>query len=176
MRNSIIVVIIAVVLSVGGSYFWYSKQKLSRLAYVRSQVVLDKYKGMEEAKARYQKKIDEWQANYDSLELNYNMMLQDYDNPQFVGNRKELEIKLARQQQIVKNYADDLEIKAGQENEKLTQGVLNQINEYIKQYAISKEYDLVLGVTLSGNILYGSEAMDITDEIVQGINLEYSGK
>jgi len=133
---------------------------------------------MDDAKVIYQKKVDRWQASYDSLELGYNKSLQDYNGKHAVlaGEKKLMEEGLMNQGKVLEQYSKSIEQKAVEENEKLTQGVLNQINTFIKSYAEKNDYDIVLGLTRSGNILYGSEATDITQEIISGANQEYKGR
>ena len=55
----------------------------------------------------------------------------------------------------------------------LLQGALNQINEFVAQYAEANSYDVVLGTTAGGNVLYGAEYVDITDEVIEGLNASY---
>ena len=159
-------------------FLWIQQKRVNRIAFIRSAVVLDKYKAMDEAKDLYQKKVEQWKVNYDSLEFNYNKSLQKF-NASSGLSKKEMDNyseNLKRQEDIAEKYAKTIEEKANQENEKLTQGVLNQVNDFVKSYAKQNGYDIVLGVTLSGNILYGSDAMDITDKIIDGLNKEFAGK
>lgn len=59
---------------------------------------------------------------------------------------------------------------------KYTRGVLNQLNETIRIYAEEHDLDLVLGVTDDGSILYGSKALDITDDLIKLLNSTYGSK
>src|SRR5258705_13840383 len=58
-------------------FFGIRQKKMSRVAFVRSAVVLEKYSGMDEAKGIYQKKIDQWNIHFDSLEFNYKKTAQE---------------------------------------------------------------------------------------------------
>ena len=71
------------------------------------------------------------------------------------------------------NYKARVEEQAAAKNEEIMQGVLNQINEYIAQYAEAEGYDIVLGTTTSGNILHSVDRCDITDNIIAGLNEQY---
>jgi outer membrane protein len=160
-------------------FFYFEYQKKNSVAYVKSQIVLEKYKGMEEARVVFENKVGKWKSNIDSLEFIYNNSLQKYsaESSKIESSKKaEVENQIKKQAVIAEQYAKSMEAKAQEENEKLTQGVLNQVNDFIKKYAEKNGYDIVLGVTLSGNILYGSDAIDITDEVLEGLNTEYEGK
>ena len=163
-------------LSVAVSYTIYNSGNSSSVVFVRSQVVLDKYMGMKEATQIYQKKLDAWQANIDSLEFNYNSSVQEY-------KRKLEEISESELSELEENirykgiqldkYSKAIEEKAAAEKEKMLQGVLNKINAYIKGYGEENDCDIIIGVTLSGNILYGADKKDVTEEIITGLNKEY---
>ena len=59
-----------------------------------------------------------------------------------------------------------------QESEKMTKAVYAFIREY---NAANQQFDLILSRSFSSSpILYGNEGMDITDEIVKGLNEEYA--
>ena len=166
-------------LSVGVLFVFYNNKNNSNVAFVRSQIVLEKYIGMREAKQVYQKKVDVWQSNIDSLEFNYNRSVQNYNRKLEELSESEqarLEESLRNERIQLDRYSKAIEQKATDENEKMLQGVLNQVNAYIKRYGEENDYDIILGVTLSGNILYGVDKKDITEEIITGLNKEYKGK
>jgi outer membrane protein len=63
--------------------------------------------------------------------------------------------------------------QAQSEEAKLAEGVLNQINGFVETYARDRGYTLVLGTTQTGSLLYASDAVDITEEVLQGLNQAY---
>lgn len=57
------------------------------------------------------------------------------------------------------------------ESKKMTDAIYNFIREYNLQ---NQQFDLILARSYTSSpILYGNEGMDITDEIVKGLNEEY---
>lgn len=179
MLNKIILIILFASLVTSNVLLWKKISQKNTVAFVRSQIVLEKYNGMKEASAVFEKKSESWKTNYDSLEYSYNKAIQEYNAGSIKMSSKEktaLEKSIKAQEEVLSSYSKTLEAKSKEENEKLVQGVLNQVNEYIKTYAKKNEFDIVLGVTLNGNILYGADAIDITDKIIEGLNKEHSGK
>lgn len=162
-------------LSALGLSIWNS-YRMPRLAYVRSQKVVEGFIGMREAQNIYQQKVTNWQQGIDTLNNSFNVSFASYKEnyPKLsASERKSREEQLEQQRSKVLQYKESLEQKAKEENENLTQGALNQINAYIERYAKEKDYQMVLGVTLSGNILYAEEAIDISEEVLKGLNEEY---
>ncbi|HSZ71426.1 MAG TPA: OmpH family outer membrane protein [Cytophagaceae bacterium] len=168
------VVVLSVLISFG-----VSRWLTPKVVYVRVAEVVNKYEGMLEAKNSYKQKMANWQANVDTLELDYQKMVSKYQlesASMSAGQKKEREESLRTQRQNVQNYITTLEKKAQEEDEKMTKAVINQINASIEEYAKSKGYDYVLGTTNEGNILYGVKSNDITDETLVYLNNQYKQK
>ena len=53
--------------------------------------------------------------------------------------------------------------------------VTQSITEYIQEYNVNAKYDFIL-TKMGGNMLYSNEALDITKEVVKGLNEKYSSK
>ncbi|MBO2009606.1 OmpH family outer membrane protein [Hymenobacter negativus] len=79
----------------------------------------------------------------------------------------------ARKEQQLLRYRDAVQQQAQQENQRVTQAVLNEINAYIKQYGKEKGYTFILGATDSGNIVYAAEGTDVSEEVLKELNAQY---
>ncbi|MBI4646903.1 MAG: OmpH family outer membrane protein [Bacteroidia bacterium] len=82
---------------------------------------------------------------------------------------------LTDQKNDIIKYTQTINNNAKEEENKMLEGVLNQINSFSEEYGKTNGYDLVFGTTLSGSILYGCPARDITDEILEALNNRYKG-
>jgi len=51
-----------------------------------------------------------------------------------------------------------------------------QLNQYVRDYAESQNYDLVLSADGSGILMYGERKIELTDNIVAYINKRYMGE
>jgi len=154
----------------------YNSFNTPKIAYVRSQELIYGYLGMKEAQSEYQEKTQAWQANVDTLELDYQRAVNKYN--QDIGSLTESETLerqaiLKAQQSNLIGYADAVDKKAKEEDEQMTQGSLNQINSFIEQYGEDQGYDAIFGTTVAGNLLYGKDAIDITDQVLDAMNKNY---
>lgn len=145
-----------------GAYHHFTRP---RLAYVRSEVLVNEYAGMKEAQRAYKEKEQQWQANLDTLQA-------DYQRKQTAGNTPPA--VLQQMEQNARQYAQAITQMAEEEDTRMTQAVLEQINSFVQQYGKDHGYDLILGTTASGNILYGRETMDITGELLEDLNRHYN--
>ena len=176
MNKNVGIVLIASGFVVVIALLLWIKFTTPRIAYVRSGKIVEGYFGMKESRKQFENRVVEWQSNIDTLTNNFQKNLNTYNHE--VTKLSETEKKrrenlLEMEQAKVEQYQQAIEKKAEDEEKKMLQGALNQINSYIEDYAASHGYDMVFGVTLSGNILYGKESIDITEEILNGINKAY---
>lgn len=147
-----------------------------RIAFVRSQDLVYGYTGMREAHQKYLEAIRPWQTTLDSLQAQYDLAAADY-RAAYAGlsssERADRESGLRIQEERIAQVTAATLARKKDQDEKITQGVLNQINSFVLDYGNRHNYDLVLGTTSAGNILYGAEARDITPVVLDELNRAY---
>ena len=84
--------------------------------------------------------------------------------------------KLMQQQNEYQQYVARKQQEMNEEQTVMLNQIMNAIAEYVKEYNAEKQYALIL--TTSGDILpapvvTGAPALDITDEILAGLNAAY---
>lgn len=150
-----------------------------RIAFVRSDELVYGYTGMKEAHENFQKKVQQWQANQKILEDDYQIAVTKYkkaENALSVNEKRSEEARITGMQQNIEQYSNNIANLMKEEDTKMTQSVLNQINSFIQDFAIKNGYDMVMGTTNSGNLLYGGKKFDITDQVLKELNGYYSGQ
>ncbi len=170
----LITIIVLILFNLGlGIYNTMSKK---RIAYVRSGLVLEKFEGMIEARKLFDQKLSKWQSEYDTLVSLYNNKMELYQikEKSLSANQKaEFALEIKKLEENINKYQENAEKNSATEKDKLSLGAVNQINDYIKEYAEKHNLSIVLGVTNTGNILYGEDAVDITEDIIKGLNKNY---
>lgn len=147
-----------------------------KIAYVNTNIILDKYIGLIEVRNILQQKTTTYNKEIDSLQKSYTIIynqLVNNHNKNNDENNKLLEKELTYRRNEIIRLQEDKENSINKENEIMIQGALNQINSFIHQYAEKKGIDIVLGGNQSGNILYGNDKYDITNEVLEGLNNSY---
>ena len=84
--------------------------------------------------------------------------------------------KLQQQQNEYQEYVVRKQQEMQEEQQVMLNQIMNAISEFVQAYNVEKQYALIL--TTSGDILpapvvTGSASLDITDEILAGLNAEY---
>lgn len=154
----------------------YLHLHMPRVAYIRSGTILEQYAGVKEARLRYQQKTEDWKNQSDTLrqlwQSSYASMEKNYVHLTTHERTRQTQ-ELEQQQADILRFEEATAAKAKQEEEKLMQGVFQQINSFVEKYAKEQGYTVVLGTTQSGSLLYASEGVDITDEVIKKLNESY---
>ncbi|CAM1370154.1 OmpH family outer membrane protein [Tenacibaculum sp. KUL152] len=167
---------LAVVISMVTLFY---SQSSSELVYVDVNKLIDGYKRTKVVRAEFEKKAKILKSNVDSLVTDWQKELKLYEKERANFTKKELELKqqlLANKQQQINNYQQSIQRKIQESDKKATQTVVNDINDYIKEFGAEKGYQIIFGASGGGNIMYASKGADLTEEVLKGLNAEFSGK
>lgn len=86
---------------------------------------------------------------------------------------QQMEQQLIAEQQRLIQLKDNLSLELMEEEQVMNRQVLYSILEYLKEYNEKYNYQYILSNTLGGALLYASEAFDITDDVLVGLNEKY---
>jgi outer membrane protein len=174
-KNYSVLILVLISMLLSATVFFGNLMR-KKIVYVRSQDLVYGYLGMKEAQREFQERSTLLRANIDTLQKDFQFALSSYTSE--VGRlskeqKSEREKYLRSQQENLISYSKSINENIKREDEKITEGVLNQINSYVEDYGKKNDYDIILGTTLSGSLLYGEESMDVTQEILDALNKNY---
>lgn len=154
-----------------------SPDKSAMIFFVNSDSLLNNYDYFKDVRKTFEEKSRKAQADLNAKGQAFQQEVNAYQknaNTMSADQRAATEERLARKQQELATYNQNagnaLSNEEAAENEKL----YNKVSDYLKAHAKEKGYKYVL--TFSKNnpvVLYGDESLDITREIVDGLNAEY---
>jgi outer membrane protein len=144
--------------------------KSTKIGYIESSVLLQKYPAAVKARQEFDQKTEEWKKNIQTLETELNQL-----NQEMVTNAsKWSHAQLAQKEEVMKKkqseygrYRNAINEKAQQTENEIFQPVYADINAKIADFSKAKGYDLVFGTVSGGNILYGDKAVDLTDKFLE---------
>lgn len=146
---------------------------------VQMDKLVYEFKGMKEATENYAGKMNKWNAQSDSLESRlkflYGQIRLDSLNKDQAKLDKDIKVFMIFKQSYAE-YMHSVQENAGKEDKQMTIGVINQVNEYIKEYAGEKGYDLILCNSQQQSVGYAKEHIDITQKVLEFANNKYEGK
>lgn len=157
----------------------YTSLKSSELVYVDVNKLLEGYKRTKVVRAVFEAKAKTLNANVDSLITGWQKELKDYEKNRSKYSKRELKLKqelLGNKQQQINNYQQAIQKQVQEEDQKATQTVINDINDFVKEYGKKKGYKIIFGASGSGNIMYAEEEADLTEKVLEGLNAAFDGK
>lgn len=162
------------------SFLFYSHFfKNQKVVYVDSAKLLNGYEGMINARKAFQQKSEAWKANIDTLTNEVKISIMDYEKGQATMSIKERQLSqelIKSKQQQLNQYQQAINAQAQQEDKKITSDVILQVNAYLKKYGEQKGYTIIFAATDYGNIAYANDKLDVTDELLEGLNKEFKGQ
>lgn len=149
-----------------------------RIAYVDTDSIMLQYeyaKDLEQGLKSYQKQLES------SYEGQLRKLQTDFENYQKIGDkltlteqRRKEEDLMKRQQElpeVQQRMMSQLQDRQVEDNKKL----LNSVYAFIKDYNTkNKKFNIILSKSyVSSSVLYADQGLDITNEIIKGLNQEY---
>ena len=147
--------------------------KEDRIAFVDNSVLLQNYKGAKAAREKIEAKRQEWTRNAKVLEDSINALnkqLMEFGKSMPKEELKRKSTLLDGKQQDYIRYVRATSEKASKMEKDEMQPIFDELNASIKDYAKQKRYTLVFGTVAGGNILFGSDAVDITQDFLSYAN------
>lgn len=95
------------------------------------------------------------------------------------GNMSEDQARTTQQQLMKKEqdliaYRDNASRNLSVEEAKKQEELLNKIQDFLKTSNKENNYDMVLGYSKGGGVLYANTNLEITKKVVEGLNKEYA--
>jgi outer membrane protein len=159
-----------------------SDDAMLNIAYVKLDTLIDSYHYYNDQKTEL---IEESQAKQGDLEARYRSLQRKlYEIQSQVQNRMMTPTKAEKQQQRLVQEEQKImqdkqtyELEIMEKNQALMKEILDSIKNYVNIYNKDYGYELVMtNDTIGSTILYAEEPMDITADILKGMNERYLKK
>ncbi len=85
----------------------------------------------------------------------------------------QMEQNLLQQQQDLLNLRDQLENQLIEEEQVMNRKILDYIYEFLEEFSADHDYDYILAKSFGSPLMYADDALDITDEVLTGVNYKY---
>lgn len=147
----------------------------SHLVFVNTQRILPDVPGAKEAQAEFNKQVDAYNAEVQTLAAQADSLLADYRRqeammtPQAKDQRQQ-EI-LAKQQELQKRRAE-LEQQASQRQQELLAPILDKVRAMIETIRAENHYTIVLDSSPGSALLAADPSLDITQAVLARLKAE----
>lgn len=149
------------------------------IAYVNSDSLLNKYDFFKDIEQELQQVEKKYTQEYDNrargLESEIKTFQQTAGN-MTMGQAKAREEELMRKQNNLMQYQQNLAQRLMQEQARYQDSLYTVVREYVKEYGQQNNLDVVLTYQKGSGVIYASDSLDITQEVIAGLNERYRGK
>ncbi|MEY8849474.1 OmpH family outer membrane protein [Psychroserpens sp. XS_ASV72] len=165
MKNIFSVLICLIVLS--------SCQEPQKIAFIDNSKVVNEFQKKVNFEKRFQTKVDAFNKKADSLDKAIQMEAQLFQSKANNMARKQAESEY--QALLQKKQMLDYQLKAEEqslqsEGQKKIDTLIKEVKEFVKDYGKTNGYTYILGANDAGSVMYGTEANDITQTIIDALN------
>ncbi len=144
-----------------------------KIGFVLSDTLLNKYNHYQKIKknltAKGQKIENEIESRTKAMQIEY----QGYQAKGQSMSPKELqaaEASLMKKQQDLETYKNQKAAELMKEEESLNKDLQKRIDNYLEEYASKNGYTFILSKHIGGSVLFGVKSLDITNEVIEGLN------
>jgi outer membrane protein len=151
----------------------------STIAYINIDTVVNNFDFYYDLKQKFEKKYKTSEAELASKQRAYQKEVEDYQYKVQRGlvtrsDAQQLEQHLLNEQQNLLKLQEDLRMELAEEEQVMLRQVLNSITVYLEELQAEYKYQFVFGTTaIGGNVLYADKNLDITSQVVRGLNEKY---
>lgn len=147
-----------------------------KIAYINTDTVLKYYDylkvNQQQLEAKMQKLRQDFSNRAQGLQNEVNAYQRSV-NSMTIGQVRATEENLQKKQQNLQMYQQTLEQQMMQEQGELQKQLYDRITAFLKTYSAEKGLQVVLKYDPNSDMLYGGNALDISQEVINGLNDSY---
>lgn len=144
--------------------------------YVNGDSLLENYDYFKKAKKDFEAKTARTE---NEIAGKRSILEKDFANYQQQGasmtteQRAKIEEALMRKEQELRAYSESAATKLQEEQVKFNEKLFDKVSDYLKEHTKGKKYKIVMNYTKGTGILYANDSLDITSEVLKGLNEQY---
>ena len=147
-----------------------------QVAYIKSDSVLKHYEFLEVNRVQLEAKTKKLQDEYRNRAIGLQNEITNYQRNQTnmtLSQVRAVEEDLGKKQQNLQMYEQSLSQQLQIEEGKLREELYNRITAYLAKYGKEKGLHVVLKYDVTSDVLFAGDALDITPDVIKGLNEEF---
>jgi outer membrane protein len=195
MKNLSIALFAVLFLAVVGLYFLHftgnKKSKTSDgsvnelpaggIAYVNIDTVIFRFDMFADRREELVSKQKSAEAELNSKGTQYEKGVRDYQDKVNKGlvtraTAAQMEQALTQQQQDLITLRDNLQSNLMEEEQVMNRQILEYITKFLEENKATYNYQFILGKSFGSVVLYGDSGLDITQKVLDAINVQYQAE
>ncbi len=147
------------------------------IAYINSDTLLQNYEFSKVAAGELENKKDELQAEYENRARGLQTEIENFQrNAQnmTIAQARAIEEDLTKKQQNLLRYQETLTQTLVQQEAKISNELYDKVAQYLRDYGLANNFQLVLTYQKGSGVLYANDSLNITQQVVTGLNEAYA--
>ncbi len=149
-----------------------------KTAYVNNQEIMEGFDKLKEAEEKFVQEEEAMKAKMDAMvaQSGYQDLVQEYQSKQGKMSKSEEEDLYNKIMQIQQSLGQQQQMnnqQFQQQKNSEMDSLVNTVKDFVKTYGKDNGYTFIYGSNESGNILYGKDELDITEDVVKALNAKY---
>lgn len=148
------------------------------IVYFNIDKVVEEYKMALDKRAEVEAKVSGIQKEIDRRQKNLENAINDFTNKINKGlitsaAAAETEKKLKQQEMNFQQFAQQKQQEIMEEQQVMVNQIMDAIHTFVEKYNIDKAYSMILANQAGIPVMVGDSNLDITADVVSGLNAEY---
>jgi outer membrane protein len=148
------------------------------IAYVNFDTLTLKYELYREYTQNFETKARNSESELNSRAQTFQQAVADLQYKADKGlitraDAEERQQQLAMEQQEIMQLRDQMSANLAEEQQVMNRQIMDKIITYLSEFNKDGRYQFIFSTTFGGNILYATDSMDITNEVINGLNAQY---
>lgn len=149
------------------------------IAYVNSDSLLSNYDYFKELEQKFMDKREKLNAEYQNRAEGLQREISNFQTTagnMTISQARAVEEDLRKKQQNLMMYQEQLGQQLMQEEATMNSDLYDKVSDYLQDYGSNKNLQIVLTYTKGSGVLYANDSLDITNEIMLGLNEAYKAE
>ncbi len=198
MKKALYIVNAVLIIAVGGLYYLHfsasgvAESTLERaveegefatleesIVYVNFDTLLNNYDMFYDYERKLMERQQELENELNAKSREYERQVSNYQDQVQKGlvtrsQAQEMELELMQKQQELMQLQEEYRQELREEEQVMNRQIHHSIYEYLEEYNKDKGYQFILSQTFGGAVLYSKKDLDVTYDIINGLNEKYS--
>jgi outer membrane protein len=147
-----------------------------KIAFINSDSVVKHYEYLKAQQEKLESKTKKLDQEYRNRAMGLQSEIAAYQrnvSSMTLGQVRSTEEELGKKQQNLQIYQQTLTQQLMEEEQKLQKELYDRVTAFLKGYGEDKGLQVVLKYDPTSDVLYGGRALDITNEVIAGLNNAY---
>jgi outer membrane protein len=147
-----------------------------KIGFVDNVELINNYQEKIDTEAKIKTKIEGFQKRTDSLRQSFQLEINDAEiqaRKMSQAGIQKLSKDLQDKEQILSQRVQFEKNQIAQESQSQNDSLIQKVKTFVKDYGKKNGYSYILGSNDAGSVMYGEEASDLTQTILEALNAEY---